>query len=97
MPVINGQVKDRGRDLYFGYRRLFQGTDGKALISGDYKLLTTADKGGGTTYLYDLKNDPGETTDLSEKMPELFISLSKKLAETEHSCQLSRDGADYRY
>ncbi|MDF7822652.1 sulfatase-like hydrolase/transferase [Pontiellaceae bacterium B12227] len=97
MPVINGQVTKRDKDLYFGYRRLFQGTDGKALINGNYKLMTTADKGGGKTYMFDLKNDPGETTDLSQKMPERFISLSKKLAEIENSCQLSRDGADYKY
>lgn len=97
MPVINGQVKERGRDLFFGYRRLFQGTDGKAIISGNYKLLTTADKGGGKTHMYDLKNDPGETTDLSQKMPERLMSLSKKLAELETSCQRSRDGADYKY
>ena len=84
-------------DLYFAYRRLYQGIDGKAVISGDYKLMTTADKGGGTTHLFDLKNDPGETTDLSRKMPELFMSLSKRLAEIEMSCQLSRDGADYTY
>ncbi len=97
MPVIQGQVAERGQDLYFGYRRLFQGTDGKAIICGDYKLLTTADKGGGKTYLYNLKDDPYETTDLSQEMPELFSSISKKLREVEDNCQLSRDGADYRY
>jgi len=97
MPVINGQMKERGQGLYFGYRRLFQGTDGKAFISGNYKLMTTADKGGGKTYLFDLKKDPNETTDLSQSMPEMFISLQKKLAEMETSCQLSRDGADYKY
>ena len=97
MPVIQGKVNERGQDLFFGYRRLFQGTDGKVLISGDYKLLTEATKGGGNTYLYDLKNDPGETTDLSQKMPERFTVLYKRLVEIENSCQLSRDGADYKY
>ncbi len=97
LPIIRGEQAERGQDLFFGYRRLFQGTDGKALISGNYKLMTTADKGGGKTYLFDLEKDPGETTDLSQKMPELFMSLSKKLAEIETSCQRSRDGADYKY
>ncbi|MDF7798600.1 sulfatase-like hydrolase/transferase [Pontiellaceae bacterium B1224] len=97
MPVINGEVSERGRDLFFGYRRLYQGTDGKVLISGDYKLVTTAAKGGGETFLFDLKNDPGETTDLSKKMPERFDAMMKKRAEIETSCQLSRDGADYAY
>ncbi|MEI6891681.1 MAG: sulfatase-like hydrolase/transferase [Pontiella sp.] len=97
MPIIRGEVDERGKDLFFGYRRLIQGIDGKVLISGDYKLLTTAAKGGGKTYLFDLKNDPAETTDLSQKMPERFIALSKKLAEIEASCQFSRDGGDYKY
>ncbi|WP_372796476.1 sulfatase [Pontiella sp.] len=97
MPVIRGEQNERGQDLYFGYRRLFQGTDGKALISGKYKLMTTADKGGGKTYLFDLEKDPGETTDLSQKMPEVLMSLTKRLAEVEASCQRSRDGADYKY
>lgn len=97
MPVIRGDVTERGKDLFFGYRRLFQGTDGKALISGDYKLLTTAAKGGGTTHLYNLKDDPAETTDLSATMPEKFKAMAERLAEIETSCQLSRDGADYKY
>ena len=97
MPVINGEVSERGKDLFFGYRRLYQGTDGKVLISGDYKLVTTAAKGGGETFLYDLKNDPGETTDLSKKMPERFDVMLSKRDEIETSCQLSRDGADYKY
>ncbi|WP_372807853.1 sulfatase-like hydrolase/transferase [Pontiella sp.] len=97
MPVIDGTQTARGRDLFFGYMRLSDGIDGKALISGDYKLLTEATKGGGQTLLFDLKKDPGETTDLSQKMPERFIALSRKLAEIENSCRLSRDGADYKY
>jgi arylsulfatase A-like enzyme len=97
MPVINGEQTERGKDLFFGYRRLYQGTDGKALISGDYKLVTTAAKGGGETFLFDLKNDPGETTDLSKEMPERFEVMMKKRGEIETSCQLSRDGADYAY
>ncbi len=97
MPVINGTQRERGRDLFFGYRRLFQGTDGKALISGDYKLLNTAAKGGGTTHLFNLKKDPYETKDLKTAEPGIFKALSEKMAEMENSCQLSRDGADYKY
>ena len=96
MPVINGTVTERGKDLFFGYRRLFQGVDGKVLISGNYKLMRKASKKG-EVMLFDLEKDPGETTDLSQKMPERFIMLSKRLTEIETSCQLSRDGADYKY
>lgn len=98
MPVIKGSVKERGKDLFFGYRRLYQGTDGKAIISGNYKLLHEATKDNkGETRLFDLKNDPGEQNDLAQAIPEKYKELSKKLAELEDSCERSRDGADYTY
>lgn len=96
MPVINGSITARHKDLFFGFRRLHDGTDGQSIISGHYKLLREA-KQNGETRLYDLNNDPYEQTDLSAAMPELFETLSKKLSELDNSCQLSRDGADYSY
>ncbi|QDT00917.1 sulfatase-like hydrolase/transferase [Adhaeretor mobilis] len=96
MPVINGTVTARDKPLFLGYRRLYSGIDGKAIISGDYKLLKEAKKKG-RFGLYDLKQDPEETNNLASEKPELFRKLSEQLAEIEESCQLSRDGADYRY
>ncbi len=46
MPVIRGEVTRRERSLFFGYRRLHQGIDGQAIISGDWKLLREAKKNG---------------------------------------------------
>ena len=46
MPVIKGEVKARDQDLFFGYRRLHQGIDGKAIISGHHKLLKEAKEDG---------------------------------------------------
>ena len=37
-PIIHGKEKQRSNDLFFGYRRLYQGTNGMALIRGDYKI-----------------------------------------------------------
>lgn len=96
MPVIRGKVKERGKDLFFGYRRLHDGTDGKSIISGHHKLLKEA-KENGELRLYDLANDPYEQTDLSKTEPELFETLVRKLEALELSCQSSRDGADYSY
>lgn len=96
MPVIHGAVTQRSKDLFFGFRRLHDGTDGKSIISGNYKLLHEAKKNG-ETHLYDLNADPYETTDISAKMPDLFKTLSDKLQFLETSCQQSRDGADYSY
>lgn len=96
MPVIRGDIKQREQSLFFGYRRLKQGIDGKAIIAGDFKLLREA-KRNGRLRLYDLANDPYEENDLVAEMPEMAGQLGKQLEALETSCQLSRDGADYRY
>lgn len=97
MPVIDGAVQDRDKDLFFGFRRLHDGIDGKAIISGHHKLLTEASKTKARTVLFDLKVDPYEKNDIAQKNPELFQELSQKLKALENSCQRSRDGADYSY
>lgn len=95
-PVIRGDVKTRDRSLFFGYRRLHKGIDGKAIISSDWKLLQEAKKNG-KVRLYDLAKDPFEEHDLSTELPDEVKRLRKQLEELEASCQQSRDGADYRY
>lgn len=96
MPLLTGKVKSQERELYFGFRRLQGGIDGKAIISGNWKLLQEAKKGG-KIRLFDLSKDPYEKNDLAATSPERLSVLSQKLAEIEASCQRSRDGADYRY
>lgn len=96
MPLIKGSVSNREQDLFFGYSRLYQSIDGKAIISGDYKLLKEARKNG-KVHMYDLQSDPEEQNDISSDYPEVFNSLLQKLSDLETSCALSRDGADYRY
>ena len=96
MPVMKGEKSERQRDLFFGYRRLHQGIDGKAIISGDWKLLQEAKKNG-KIRLFDLSKDPYEKEDLAKEQPDRASELHQKLMELEASCQRSRDGADYRY
>ncbi len=96
MPVLNGEVKFREKELFFGYRRLISGIDGKSIIHGDYKLMKEA-KSGGRTRLYNISSDPYEKKDLAGKMPEKVKELAERLRKIDKSCQLSRDGADYRY
>jgi arylsulfatase A-like enzyme len=96
MPVIRGDVRERPADLFFGYRRLHQGIDGQALISGHHKVLREAKKDG-RTRLYDLRRDPGEHNDIAAENPELLQQMLRKLQALDAGCQRSRDGADYRY
>ena len=96
MPVVEGEQSERNKPMFFGFRRLHQGIDGKAIIEGNWKLLREA-KSGGRLRLYDISNDPYEKQDLSSAQPERLEKLTKTLEEIERSCQESRDGADYRY
>lgn len=96
IPVIQGKVTQRDKPLFFGYRRLYQGVDGQALISGHYKILKEAKKDG-RTRLYDLSIDPFENNDLAQKEPERLKSMLQALSKIDESCRLSRDGADYKY
>ena len=96
MPVINGKVNQRDSDLFFGFRRLYQDVDALAIISGDWKLFREAKKNG-KMRLFNLKQDPYEENDLYKKDTQQASKLEKKLKALDESCQLSRDGADYRY
>jgi len=96
LPIALGEVESRDKGLFFGYRRLVQEIDGMALIQGDYKLLREA-KRDGRLRLYDLSKDPYEKTDLASQMPEKLEELERAMMKIDRSCQLSRDGADYRY
>ena len=96
MPVIRGEVEARPTDLFFGYRRLHGGVDGQAIISGDWKLLREA-KPEGRIRLYDLSKDPHEKQDLAETQSDQMQLLLNRMQAIDRECQLSRDGADYRY
>lgn len=81
VPVWKGEAITAPRELYFVRReggRAYGGRSYEALIRGDWKLLQN------DPYipleLYNLKNDPGETTDLAAKAPKVFNELSAALA-----------------
>lgn len=65
-----------------------------ALVDGDYKLLTT-NLDGGEYELYDLGNDPGETTNIAERQPETFRRLRTALQQWSDSVDASVAGKDY--
>ena len=96
LPVIRGEVAQRQTDLFFGYRRLIGGIDGQALIRGDWKIVREA-KRNPRTRLYNLASDPYEQNDLANEYPDRLKTLGNAMQSDDESCQLSRDGADYRY
>ncbi len=73
LPLITGQT-DRvyGDDEPVGYEL----SGHSALFQGDYKLVRIQPpQGDGRWYLYNLTEDPGETSDLKQALPEKFAEL----------------------
>jgi arylsulfatase A-like enzyme len=91
--ALAGEPRPRDKPIFWEYRR----NDSKAfpqpadkdlspnlaLREGDWKLLVNAD--GSALALYNLCEDPRETTDLSEKRPAKAAELKEKLLEWRRS------------
>ncbi|MEO0453383.1 MAG: sulfatase-like hydrolase/transferase [Verrucomicrobiota bacterium] len=82
-----GQV-DRGYEgLYFHVGRYFRGyfvTPHSAAIHGDYKFILEYDrkgKEGSARWLYNLKEDIGETSNLMELMPDKAVEMEQRLMD----------------
>lgn len=81
VPVLKGGTMAGPRDLYFVRReggKAYGGKNYEALIRGEWKLLQNDPYS--PLELYNLKNDPGETTNLATKAPKVFNELSAALA-----------------
>jgi arylsulfatase A-like enzyme len=79
MPQLRGDEPPKPRTLYTaapGYRAV-------TLRDGDWKLIVKKDSKGdpGKSELYDLNQDPYESTNLATSMPELVAMLQQKLTE----------------
>jgi arylsulfatase A-like enzyme len=86
LPVITNHKEINQRELFWHYPH-YHGSawkPGSALRIGDWKFVTHYETR--QSELFNLKNDPGETTDISEKYPakkiEMKSILLKKLAGT---------------
>jgi arylsulfatase A-like enzyme len=87
LPLIEGGTQRRPSPM------AFESAKQAALIDNDHKIYSG--DGGNTWQLYDMKADPGETTDISDQEPALLASMRAKLEAWRDSCERSRAGADY--
>lgn len=96
-PALRGEDTSALEDRFIvsGYKRLYKGEDGIALVSGPYKLHRH--KTTGALSLYDLSADPSERIDISAENPEVLAQLTAQLAEWEASAVRSAMGADYQH
>lgn len=99
-PLLRGRAEPKPRTLYWHYPlakpHFLGGRSAGAVRSGDLKLIEYFDNG--QIQLFDLANDLGEQTDLSEKLPaqreQLLTQLRqwrrKTVADFQPSANLSR-------
>jgi arylsulfatase A-like enzyme len=88
LPLFAGEMKVRPQPL--GFR------SGKQLAwhDGPHKLISTDN--GRTFALYNLTNDPAETTDLSHEHSARVAEMQAALTAWVAACERSDQGADYR-
>jgi arylsulfatase A-like enzyme len=85
VDVWKDELKDRPFPIGF------QSQNQKALIDNRYKLVQVSE----TFELYDLLDDPFETTDIANENAEIVREMKSELNDFIHSCEESFKGADY--
>jgi len=90
LPVLKGKEVPPPEHLFFNDRGqqvvVFQGRWKLLIEPGWYK--TTLKEPGIKIELYDLKNDPAETKDLSKKKPDLVKQLTEKCKIWQKKCEI---------
>ena len=87
LPLIEGGMKQRPMPIGF------ESAGQVALIDNRYKIYS-ANKGK-TFSLFDVIEDPAETTDLAAARPEILNTMKQTLLKWRASCKDSLDGKDY--
>lgn len=67
-----------------------------SVMDNQFKLLTDLSDSGAEDLLYDLKSDPGETSNLAATDPERVRAMKAALVAWRASCAASAGGADYK-
>ena len=96
VPLIDGEMEQRGSRIAFQARP--NNAPDHALIGDQYKFHSylnekLLDKD--NDMLFDLTVDPGEETNLVEKLPKVAALMKAELIKWDESCKRSRAGFDY--
>ena len=103
LPLFEGKMAVRTKPLPF-VARLGQDNPHAALIDWPYKLHIDANRAKGkkrgeqpaaSVLLYDLSQDPKETTDISAQQPDRVAKMTTTLAAWKESALKSLSGGDY--
>ncbi len=89
LPLLKGKPFSRQRTIPFAFQKQ------AALIDGDFKVLSMNTNKASEWKLYNLKEDPGEANDLSQKLPERFEKMKEEAQAMLGSINASAAGKDY--
>ncbi len=92
--LLDGQTVEREQGIFAGWMRLAEGTYGRALIDGDYKLVYPEKVQ--VAELYNIAKDPNETTNIIDQYPEIAARMIEKMTAHEKSFDYSLKGGDYK-
>ncbi|MBX3103236.1 MAG: sulfatase-like hydrolase/transferase [Bacteroidetes bacterium] len=87
-PLFSEEIAERSRSIPVRFNQQL------ALIDNRFKIVSTP-QGKPGLEMFDLVNDPGETTDVSSRFPEIFARLKSELEQWNASVDRSFAGADY--
>jgi len=87
-PLFAGEIGERQKPLGFRF-------GSKTALTGARFKILSENLGKGSFQLYDIVNDPSETTDLSAKEPQVFEQMKKDLLAWNASVDASFAGKDY--
>ena len=88
LPLFEGRTPERMHPIPFTMK-------GTALIDGKFKLLQDGKGKGAKWVLFDLEEDPGETTDVSGDFPGRFENMKAEAETVLASVEASAEGKDY--
>lgn len=89
VPLIDGGTITRKKGIPFRFLRY------TALIDGDYKLVSTSLRKESEWKLYNLKNDPSESEDVSVEEPKRYAKMKAEALAMVDSVEASAAGKDY--
>jgi arylsulfatase A-like enzyme len=99
LPLIQGKMVQRSVPIPFETlggtdTNASRGSPKMALVDNRYKLLTDLEENS-EPLLFDLVNDPGESTNLAKEFPERVATMKMALEQFRDSCMGSLAGKDY--
>ncbi len=96
VKIMNGKYTRTFRNLHYDAISQDDLVGARAMIDNQYKLVLQAEGGGDNSLeLFDLGNDPGETTNLAGEHPEIVASMREKMLSWQQSVLRSLNGQDY--